>query len=1483
VAISGATDSTYTRNNVTLADAGNLSVQVSNVTGSTSVASSLGVVGIPSATDTTVLGAIKTLSVTAAGPALSYQWRRGGNVLSNGGRFSGVNTNTLTISGVTAADDSASAGSYECFVSSNGSTPIGAGGTALTVRLPPQVLTAPASLVVLVGDPHEFSVQTADPTGVSYQWKKGGASISGATNSSYNRASSALGDAGTYTVTMTNSAGSTDASANLGVAPRAPNNAIVAAGSALVLNAGATGPGLTYQWRKNGVPLSNGGRISGANSAQLVISNTSDVDEGNYEVLVSVTGSTPTSTGSTAVSVVTAPVVADAPSSVVVVAGSPATFAVAPTESAGMSYQWRKGAVNIPGATSSIYTKSGTALADAGSYTVTLTNLAGTTSSSANLGVVQPAPGSINAVRSDTAILNCTAAGVGLTYQWRRNGVPLSNGGRISGVNGPQLTITGLSDPDGGSPGYECFVSVTGSQATSAGPTVVNVIGAPAVAVGPGSQIFYAGEAMSLTVEPENPLGISYVWRKAGSSIAGAITATYSKANSALTDAGNYSVTLTNAAGVASASANVGIGERAPLQVPTTLGATSTISINAAGAGLSYQWYQDGVPLSDGGNISGVTTRSLTITGVTANDAASTFECYVQITGSTPISAGPSSLRILSVPAVAGGLGSLNAPQNQILFVGDTLELRVVPSDPLGITYQWRKGGVAIPGATSDTYRKTDVQLADAGVYSVVLTNLAGSLTASANVAVVQRSSEIAVINSGGTLVLNANATGPNLTYQWYRNGVALVNGGRISGATGPTLTVTGVSASDFSNAAGEYEVRITIPGVSQPQSLGPITVNQMQPPSIATALQDRIVLTGTEVTFTAVPVDTSTLTYAWSKNGTVIAGATQVSYTKTVGTLAEAGTYSVRMSNAAGNISDDAVLIVVQRAPIRVNAAPGATLVMNAAFSGPQGTTARYQWTRNGTPLANGGRISGAATNQLAITGFSPADASPAVGNYQCVITLNGTPVSAGETEVLMLTPPTLEVDGGLNNGTAPGVGYTVGIPLVINFVPNTANRWLITNLPPGLSYNPLTGQIYGTPTRAVTDHPVYVTAYNAAGSTQTILYLTIVPFPQEFVGSYDGLLGRHPAATANSNFGGEITVTISATGVMTGRLMQGMLAKSYPFTGKVEIMEDGRAGSTFTVPVSGGTPLTFTYVLDPEVGQISGTLTQPGTAGWNHSIEAWKRIYSASNPPTGFVGMHNYWLEPPGELPVSMPQGCGAGTVSIARDGKVTIYHSVDKDLTEYRYIRTPYLLAGGRIPLQLISVQNRNVIHGWFVITDQAGPALNILGGNMQWYAERSWYNLTYRTGFDIGIATTGPLTVYGGEWIPIARGAPYGDIGSNVRLEYTGASVELSRSVGNLRVPFSLAAASASTTAQRATFPSGNPAGYKFTIDPATGRIYGTASLMEGSVKRPITVRAYYSGALQRGGGYFRLPLLPMTYDSRGLLLYQVGFVELRRME
>lgn len=68
-------------------------------------------------------------------------------------------------------------------------------------------------------------------------------------------------------------------------------------------------------------------------------------------------------------------------------------------------------------------------------------------------------------------------------------------------------------------------------------------------------------------------------------------------------------------------------------------------------------------------------------------------------------------------------------PQAKNIASGDDLVLTVVATGTAPLTYQWKKGGVSIAGATGTTYAKESVVVGDAGNYSVVITNGKGVAT----------------------------------------------------------------------------------------------------------------------------------------------------------------------------------------------------------------------------------------------------------------------------------------------------------------------------------------------------------------------------------------------------------------------------------------------------------------------------------------------------------------------------------------------------------------------------------------------------------------------------------------------------------------------------------------------------------------------------------------------------------------------------------
>ncbi|MEI6782588.1 MAG: immunoglobulin domain-containing protein [Verrucomicrobiota bacterium] len=150
----------------------------------------------------------------------------------------------------------------------------------LAVGLPLRITSPPASQTGLLGGSVTFSV-TADGAGpLAYQWYFNGTVISGATGQSYTLTGMTVTNVGSYTVAITGRCGtliSSGATLTLPSVMVQPTNA-VAAGGTVTLSVPTTGPGLSYQWRKDRRV------IPGATNNVLTLANAGVPDSGVYYV-----------------------------------------------------------------------------------------------------------------------------------------------------------------------------------------------------------------------------------------------------------------------------------------------------------------------------------------------------------------------------------------------------------------------------------------------------------------------------------------------------------------------------------------------------------------------------------------------------------------------------------------------------------------------------------------------------------------------------------------------------------------------------------------------------------------------------------------------------------------------------------------------------------------------------------------------------------------------------------------------------------------------------------------------------------------------------------------------------------------------------------------------------------------------------------------------------------------------------------------------
>lgn len=146
-------------------------------------------------------------------------------------------------------------------------------------------------------------------------------------------------------------------------------------------------------------------------------------------------------------------------------------------------------------------------------------------------------------------------------------------------------------------------------------------------------------------------------------------------------------------------------------------------------------------------------------------------------------------------------------PATQSVSLGATLTLSVVAAGTSPLAYQWFKNGVAIANATISSFTIGNVQEADAGSYSVRVSNSGGAVTSSAAVISVVVPPQIlsqpagAIARAGTNLILQVSAAGSApLSYQWQ------LNGNNIPGAVGQFYSISNVQPSQ----SGRYTVHVS-------------------------------------------------------------------------------------------------------------------------------------------------------------------------------------------------------------------------------------------------------------------------------------------------------------------------------------------------------------------------------------------------------------------------------------------------------------------------------------------------------------------------------------------------------------------------------------------------------------------------------------------------------------------------------------------------
>lgn len=552
-----------------------------------------------------------------------------------------------------------------------------------------------------------------------------------------------------------------------------PTSQTVNPGATVQFNVAATGSGaLSYQWRKEGVNLSNGGKISGATTATLTISNVQQTEVGNYNVIVTDTkGSNPSLSAALAVNTVVAffetfesgnlnnwgtAITTATP------AATPLDISTAQNHTSGGTYSG-----HVDNALDRMYRNIGAKIAGRGLVTFWIYDSAQTrafaevrsySGNSFNSGTLDQLlavgkyssvtmageDGTVSYVNShyqgrivsgpQTGWFNLNASGApGRSAGWHEFKLErLADQSTVKWyVDGVlSRTFTGMT-----SPGWDSVVMGSAGAGSGAGDAwfddfKVEYYDPPAVITQPANETVSAGSTAAFAVAVSGTVN-TYQWRKNGVNLAnggnvtGVTSASLTVGNAQAADAASYDVVISNGAGPVNSTNVLLLVAPAittqPFSCTNLPATTATFYVAAAGQPtLSYQWRHDGTNIANGPNISGANADTLVLNSVNQTFAGSYSVVVTNAAGS--VTSGTAMLVALELPTITA------QPADQSVATGANVTFTVNVSGTAPFYYQWSFDDITIPGATLSSYTRLNVQSADTGNYSVQVTNVAGSV-----------------------------------------------------------------------------------------------------------------------------------------------------------------------------------------------------------------------------------------------------------------------------------------------------------------------------------------------------------------------------------------------------------------------------------------------------------------------------------------------------------------------------------------------------------------------------------------------------------------------------------------------------------------------------------------------------------------------------------------------------------------------------------
>lgn len=596
----------------------------------------------------------------------------------------------------------------------------------------------------------------------------------------------------------------------------------------------------------------------------------------------------------------------------------------------------------------------------------------------------------------------------------------------------------------------------------------IGLPGAPVITSPPQNISVVQGGSATFSVTATGTAPLTYQWLFNGGTIPGATGTNLTLLSVQATNAGNYSVRVSNTIGTnTSAAATLSVSTLAPIahwkfdEAPG-----STVAVNSVGS-VNGTLSATGADFVPGGRAGNALSLNLAANGIVnfgtnfgfTNDF--TVSAWIKTAPGDTTASGnflskhnsssangyilsynwpfrPANKAIFyagtrfefgtfvdvppSTSSVNDGgwhqiVGVYNASGNTTIYVDGAPVEGSIPSSPINPNAApFLVGGVLLGGVPTAMFTGLvdDVQLYNRALNDSEIDFLfqnPGSEISGAPFITTPPQSTSVVLSNNVTFTVTNSGIAP-FSYQWRFNGV------NINGATSPTLTLNNVQT----NQAGLYSVRVDNSAGFAISTNATLTV--LVPAFVVTQPTNRTVLAGSNVTLVVAPGGTPPFSYQWRFNNVDIQGATAPSLLVPNAQFANQGSYSVLVSNPYGSSLSSNAMFTVNSPPV-VTAQPGNRVTSVAApvsFSVGVGGNApfTYQWRFNGIP------ISGATGSVYGISGVVSAH----TGIYSVAIT-NAYGNTASSNATLSVIPARVLSNWG---ATAGGAGADVANAVTVD-----------------------------------------------------------------------------------------------------------------------------------------------------------------------------------------------------------------------------------------------------------------------------------------------------------------------------------------------------------------------------------------------------------------------------------------------------------------